>query len=786
MAMYRNYLKIAIRSIKRHKVYSLINISGLTIGIACFVLIMLWVRHETSFDSFHENANELYRVNSRITKDAGSIVTTSSFALGKSLQELYPEVENYMRYFWNSSTMKYDDTSFFEQRFRLVDSSIFEMFSFPFIKGNPKTALSNTNSIVITEEIAIKYFGDDDPIGKVMTANNEKDFIVTGVIENLPDNSIFSFQLLASIELMPKRRLEAWELTGPTYILLNKNISINEFNEKIASFYRDNVNPESSYDPYVQKITDIHLYEFGRPGRSKYVYIFSLTAFFILIIACINYMNISTARSGSRAREIGLRKVVGAKRSDIIKQFYGESILLSFIALFLAIIIVEILLPAFNNLTGKQIAAQYMISDSKMIIGLIAIALFTGIVAGSYPAVFISSFQPVNILKGIINKGKTGSVFRKTLVITQFSISIILIMSTVVVHKQLTYIQNKNLGYDREEIIVIERNTGLLDKFEDFKNEIKSNANVVDVSATAAFMLDVGNAVNVNWDGNPNEDPVLMRYTMVDHDFINTFGIKMLEGRNFSTEYSTDVEDAFVINETALKLMKVEDPIGKQIEFLHSGIPENLRKGKIIGVVKDFHVNPLNSKISPFVMRIYPPYYSYIYIKINSTNISSTINYLRDVSKQYAPDFPFRYAFVNEIYSRQYQAEQRLSQIFIYFTAIAVFISCLGLFGLTSFVVEQRTKEIGLRKILGASVSGITILLSKEFTKWVFIANLIALPLAWLAMDNWLSNYAYHTNVGISPFVISALVVFFVAIITVSYQSVKLALTNPVDSLRSE
>ncbi|HEX9974328.1 MAG TPA: ABC transporter permease [bacterium] len=784
--MFKNYLKIALRNIKKHKGFSFINVTGLAIGMAICILMLLWVRDELSFDRFHENGDQIYRVVSEIhTADHISRNARTPNPLGLTLKAKYPEIINFVRFQgFDQWLVKYEDKSFINDNLGTADPSFFEMLSFPFIKGDPKTALKDKNSIVITENMAKKYFGDEDPMGKVLKIL--EDFTVTGVIKNIPENSHFHFDCIFPIEIMEsfwETNFDDWRaIRFYTYLQLGKNNSGEMVSQKIANVVRDHL-PSSNTKIYLQPLRDVHLrsdFEWDldnyAQGSMTYIYIFTLVAFCILLLACINFMNLSTARSMQRAKEVGMRKVSGAQRSDVIKQFFGESILLTFIALFLALILTELILPVFNNLSGKQLSLEFF-NNFGFLIGLLGIALLTGIISGSYPAIFLSRFHPAEVLKGVSHwSTNRGTSLRKILVIFQFALTTILIIGTTVIYNQVNYIRNKNLGFNRDHIITFGSHHM---NYEPFKNELLKNPNILSMTQSQAPNLQPWGVIGFNWEGQtPDQKDIMLYPVQVDYDYLKTFNIKMAEGRFFSKEFSTDATQAVVINETAAKVLGMKSPLGKKISH------EQLQ-GTIIGVIKDFHQSSLHNQIEPLIFHI-PEEFHLICAKLNSKNISKTLALIEKTWKKFVPNYPFTYEFLDKTIDNQYKAEQKISTIFKYFTILAIFIACLGLFGLASFMTEQRTKEIGIRKVLGASISGILFLLTREFTKWVLFANLIACPIAYLAMNKWLQNFAYRINLGVWIFVLSAVIALIVALVTVGYQAIKAALANPVESLRYE
>ncbi len=783
--MFKNYFKVAVRNLRKHSGYSFINLSGLAIGLACFMLIFLWIRNELSYDKFHENGDRIYRLNTANINDSGSINNASSYALGPALIEKYPEIEEHSRvWYWHFGIVKYKDKSFYEKKFYLADPSFFSMFTFTFLKGSPETSLNGLNSIVLTEETAARYFGIEDPVGKTLRFNDTNDFTVTGIIKNVPRNSHMQFDMISRVEHLGRQRLESWENTGASYVLLNKNADKVSMNKKLERFFIDYVNPESIRKPYLQNMTEIHLNKLGRPDGIRYIYIFSVVAIFILTIACINFMNLTTAKAGGRAKEVGMRKVVGAGRADLIKQFFGESVLLAAFASVIAFGIVLFTLPWFNTLTGKELNLFDKSNYSFFLIAAGA-ALLTGLISGSYPALLLSSFQPVKIIKGIRPNGSKSYPFRKILVIFQFSISIFLIITTSIVYNQLDFIQNKDIGYNRNNIVTIRMNSELSSNYETYKNELLKNTDIVNVTASASKPVNVGQGIAINWEGNENPDPVGMRYTMADYDYFKTFDMKIVKGRSFSKEFPSDETEAYIINESALEVMNLENPIGTRITFAE-GLPQYYHEGKIIGVVKDFHVRSLHEQTVPFVMRIYKPWYLFIFVKIKPGNVPETISLIKNTTWKFSSGLTFEYSFLDDAFNELYKSEMLMGKLFSVFAFLAIFIACLGLLGLASYTAEKRTKEIGIRKVLGATVSEVVLMLSKDYIKWVVFAGLIAWPSAYFIMKSWLSNFAYQTGIGILTFIFSGFITLLLALATVSFQALKAAGTNPANSLKHE
>ncbi len=786
ITMFRNYVKVAFRHIRRRKVYSFINIMGLTIGLACFILIGLWVKDELSFDRFHQKKDRIFRVLNR-TQD-GNAHFQITYALGPALKAQYPEVEEACRvWLWYGSHVKYQDKIYAERNIYLADPSFFRLFSFPFIKGNPKTALADKYSIVLTEQIAQKYFGDEDPIGKILNlALLEGDFTVTGVIENIPMNSHLRFDFIGRIEFLGEDRLARWpEWSGPNYVLLQPGISPADFEAKIAGIYKKNVSPDTNYMPELQPLAQVHMYEPGRPGQARKVAMFSVIAVFILLMACINFMNLATAQSSKRSKEVGMRKVIGALRRQIIRQFLGEAVLIAFFALFLALIVVEAVLPHFNQFTGK---ALVLISRANfsLVLTLLLITLGTGILAGSYPSLFLSAFQPVQTLKSQYSFRNKGGGIRKALIVVQFAISVGLIVCTLLVSSQLRYIQKRDLGLDRDHIIAAYVYPPFIPSFEGFKNVLLSRPGIKGVTSAAQPPFSVGENIQIDWEGNTTDATISADYTCVDYDFFKTFDMQILQGHTFSQEFTTDEATACIINEAAVQRMGLDNPIGTRIYMNHPAWPESFRTARVIGVVRDFHSRSLHTAIRPFVFRMYKPWHQYAFIKIDGSQIQEALASIEDAYKSYSPGIPFDYLFLDEVFNRQYTSERQLGELFNGFSLLSVIIACLGLFGLASYSTEQKTKEIGIRKVLGASITGIVAMTAREFLKWILIANLLAWPIAYFVMSKWLLDFAYKISIGPLVFVLSAGLTLIVAVLTVSYHSLKAALANPVDSLRYE
>jgi len=791
--MMKNHLKLAFRNMQRHRGFSFINIFGLSVGMACCLMIFLFVRDELDFEKFHKNSPRIYRtivdeyVDGKWEHNVGS-----PDLLGPALEKELPEVLTSVRLFnpnWiDKWSVSFEKKYFYEDNLFFADATIFKVFTFHLLRGDPETALKDPNSIVITETMAQKYFGKDDPMGKVLCIDDAVELKITGVAKNVPKNTHFRFDLLASFESMPYQwALNNWRtLQFYTYVLLNKEYDQNQLNEKLSPFLKKHFGQQTNTQLHLQPIEDIHLHsryynQDMAPNNSdiSYVYIFSTIAIFILGIACINFMNLSTARSAQRAREIGVRKVIGAFRAQLIKQFLGESFLFSFIAAIVSVFLITVFLPTYNTLSGKHITfnAQNMVFIGGFLASVILIA---GLISGSYPSLFFSSFQPAKILKGSLTVGQKGVLFRRALVMFQFMLSVCLIIGTIIVYRQINYCLNKNLGFDEEHVVVIPlRCRSVQAKYESYRNALLQNPSLLNVAGSSTVPgRSVGERGIL-----PEGNKWYPRNSMfVDFDFIPTFGMEIKEGRNFSRDFPTDVDDAYIVNEAAVKNFGWEDPIGKKI--IWAG--DKNKKGFIVGVVKDFHYKSFHQKIEPLVLHMTPGIGSYASIRIKSENILNTMSFIKNKWQEFNPGHPFDYFFLDDQYDRLYRSEEKMGRVFRYFTFLALFISCLGLFGLSSYVLEKRTKEIGIRKILGASVSGIIVMVSKEFGKWILLANVIAWPIAYFSMNLWLENFSYRIEISIWMFLLSTLIVMVLSLLTVSYQSIKTALANPANSLRYE
>jgi len=791
--MLRNYLKIALRNLLRQKAFSFINISGLAIGMACSILILLWVQHESSYDRFHQNADNLYRVTASLAEldvHAGSTPTPLAYAMVTEI----PEIRNSVRISpLHSGLLQVGDRVFEEKNILFVDSTFLKIFSFPLIAGDPETALYNPEGILITEEMARKYFGDEDPLGKTIRKDQTDDFTVTGVFANVPENSHIQFDFVQPMAFLARTERDLKENIWDnfnffTYVELSETAdaspaALADVGDRIQQIYRAN-EPVLKASFTLQPLRQIHLHSthliggFPGGGNVQYVYILSIIAIVILAVACINFMNLATARSARRAKEVGLRKVAGAVRAQLIRQFLAESSLIAFLALILAILLVAIFITPFNNLSGKNLSLDLL--DGQLLTGLLVITLATGLISGSYPALFLSGFLPAKVLKGNLKAGAGNSIFRNTLVVMQFAASIALLIGTAVVYNQLTFIQNRNLGFNKENLVYAHMNGALWNKYATLRTELEGNSLTSDFTIVSDLPTEVANAtIGVEWEGkDPASQPLFVNLA-IDENFFDVFGVTLLSGRGYSKEFTADTTN-LIVNEKALEIMgmDVETAVGKPLTFWG-------KKGTIIGVVKNFNFKPLHHSIEPLILRL-NTWGGSVVVRTRPGQTEAAIGALGDIWKELNPAYPFSYDFVDQALADLYKTEKQLGSLFNIFSGLAIFISCLGLYGLSAFLAERRTKEIGVRKAMGASVPGVVYLLSQSFTKPVIIAMVVAAPLAWYGMTRWLAGFAYHVTIDWTIFLFAFLVALAIAWLTVSYESIKAARINPAESLRNE
>jgi putative ABC transport system permease protein len=783
--MIRSYSKIAFRSFLRHKGFSLINISGLAIGLACAILILVWIQHELSYDGFHTNADRIHRVILNYGKK-DVFGPHGPGALGPALKEEYPEIIDSARFFFvEKNPLRYKD-KILNASLCGTDPSFAKIFTFPFLKGDPEKALVHPKSIVLTETLAKTIFDQNDPLGETLSFEwwgQWHDFMVTGVMEDVPPHSHIQFDYLLPLNYvtLSGMDIESWDaIAYHAYVLLNEDVNEEALGKKIAGTLKRHL-PESPYTVHLEPLRRIHLYNYAGGGSITYIYLFGIIGLFILGIACINFMNLSTARSSDRSLEVGMRKVVGSHRSQLITQFLCESVLMAFVALCLALFLVRLFLPSLRNITNTPLETTIF---GSQILAFLGIAILTGLLSGSYPALYLSKVIPVKVLKGAHRSGGRGLLLRRYLVIAQFAISILMIFGTVIAYEQLIYLRNKDLGFDKESIVNFPLRGGLRNNYSAIKQELMKNPKILAVCKTNGSFFRRFATDEAVWQGKEEGERVVMAIHSVDFDYAKVFGLQMVQGRYFSDEFSTDVSEGIIVNETALKAMGLEDPIGTPF---YCPMPLNMSKdGIIIGVVKDFHFRSLHRKIEPLILGIAPGWHTDMYVKMQGQDLPATLAHIQKTLGTFASDFPFEFNFLDENIDSLYKTEMRLGLLIKYGASIAIFIACLGLFGLASFTAEQRTKEIGIRKVLGASASNITVLLTKEFTRWVLVANGIAWPVGYLVMRKWLENFAYRIEIPIWTYVFSGCLVLGLSLLTVCHKAIKAALANPADSLRYE
>ncbi|MBX7153200.1 ABC transporter permease [bacterium] len=788
--MFQNYFKIAVRVLRRNKNITFINIAGLAVGMVCAALILLYVRHELSYDQYHVNKKNIYRLITGVQGAAYQAIAKVPGAWGIMAERNLPEVQSAVRFVFSSETLvSHGEKRFYESGGFYADSTVFQVFSFSLIQGNPKTALTRPNTIIVTKNFAEKYFGKEEALGQTLKFDNQNEYEITAVVSNIPTNSHFTFDYLVSMATYTNPRRDDWQWNQYyTYLLLNDGASPEDVTAKFSTMLRTHIDEKlaADYTPSLQSLTDIHLYsnlfrEIQANSDITSIYLISAVGFFVLLIACVNFMNLTTARATTRAKEVGVRKVSGASRTHLIKQFLSESMLISIIAAIIAVVSIELLLPVFNLLTGRQLTFDYF-NEKLFLLGFFGLAAIVGVVSGWYPAFVLSSFNPSKTLKGK-SGGAYGVWLRKSLVVVQFAISAILMIATGVIYNQLEFIQNKKLGFNEEQLVVIPmRGNGMREKSESIKRELLNHPNVVSVAASGNLPGGGDWGIPYEPEGIPLDRVPPMRELVVDYDFVKTFEMEMAAGRTFSHEFSTDAS-AYIINEEAARQLGWNDPIGKMISM------PNVKREKapVIGVLKDFHFRSMREKISPIMLFIPPQSWFNIFtVRVRPQNISQTLAFLEKIWNQFDPSHPFAYTFFDEDFARLHQAEEQMAKLLGYMAGLAIFIACMGLFGLSAFTAEQRTKEIGVRKILGASTGNIVALLSKDFTRLAFAGFLVAVPLAYYAMNRWLENFAYRVEIGAGVFIAVGVVAVIIAWLTVSFQSIKAASANPINALKYE
>ncbi|QHT68314.1 FtsX-like permease family protein [Rhodocytophaga rosea] len=792
--MLKNYITIAVRTLVRQAVFSSVTIIGFSIGMTCVMLISLYVWDELQYDRHHQQHEQIYRVVQQqyFTGTSQALATTSG-PVAAALQKDYAEVEKAVRIFIRKNALlSSGERKFYGENVAFTDPSAFKVFTFQFIAGNANDALAQPNTMVLTESTAQKYFGREDPIGKIIKLNNTP-YTINGLIKDPPANSHVHFSCLASLVTLEQFPwMQNWGITSLwTYVLVKPQTSIAALEKKLPAFvekyHGEGYSERISYQ--LQPLIDIHLYsnmagEIEPNGNILFVKIFAAIAIFILLLACINYINLSTARATERMKEVGLRKMVGAHRFQVASQFLIEAVITSLLAFVMAVLLFSISLPVFNQLTGK--AFSWYTLDSNMILVSLIIFILAGLISGLYPAFYLSSFRLVNAFKSNVTHIRTGLDFRKVLVVVQFTVSVVLLIATFIAYQQLQYIQSSHLGFDKEHLINVKvRDAQWRGKSDLLKQQLSTVSGVAKVAASLNFMGEELDGSDVRPAGTPEEATKLLAVTFVDYDFIETMQMQMAAGRAFSNQFAGDTSAAFIINEAAVKAFgwsSAEEAIGKELEYLGG----ERMKEPVIGVVKDFHFASLHQQVQPLLLMCWPSRLSSLSIKLRSGDPAITLAELDKKWQSLSPDFPFEYQFADDAIDKLYQSDQRAGQLFAVFAALAIGIACLGLFGMTVFTARKRIKEIGVRKVLGASINQIILLLCKDFISLVLISILIAAPIAWYGMHQWLNNFAFHIEINIIPFIIAGAIASSIALLTISHQAIKAALANPVNSLRNE
>ncbi len=791
--MLSNNLKIAFRHLFKHKGHACINLAGLAVGMACCLLILLYVQNELSYDQYHQKKNRIYRLATRMQSASFDGIAKVNGPWGPAVKKEVPEVEESVRFvIVGQILVGKGEKRFYENEGLYADSTVLQVFSFPLIQGDARTVLAAPNTIAVTRRFAEKYFGEESPMGQTLLFDNQTEYTITGLLDNIPENSHFTFDFLLSMASLTHPQRDSWVQWNQfyTYVLLREGAQTQMVEAKIPAILRQNMGEEAAarYTPFLQPMTSIHLHshlfrEMAANSDIVFIYIFSSVALFVLIIAAINFINLSTAQATRRAKEVGVRKVLGSQRQQLIRQFLTEAILLCLLAVLLAISLAEFLLPSFNALVGKSLEISWF-KNPLLWLAALGFTLLIGALAGSYPAFALSAFQPVITLKGQAAGLSKKSASRNGLVVFQFALSAFLLMATGVIFRQSQFIREKNLGFNTEQIVTIPiQNPALRNKSESIKQELLQHPNVVQVSASANLPGGGDWGIPTQPEGVAPEHAPPMRMLVVDHDFLNTFEIEIAKGRNFSKEMASDSTHAFMLNEEAARQLHWAEPLSKTI-----AMPAIQReRAPVIGVVKDFHFRSLHESIGPLLIFIAPPDWLTVFsVRLRPQNIPETLKFLEEKWREFDPDHPFTYSFVDERLARLYQSEARLQAMSAYAAGLGIFIACLGLFALVSFATAQRTKEIGIRKVLGATATSIVGLLSKETLKLVIIANLLAWPIAYFVMKRWLQDFAYRTELHPGIFTLTAVITIAIAFLTVGYQSIRAALANPVQALRYE
>ncbi len=789
--MLKNLLKTAVRHIFKHSGYSVLNILGLMLGISSALFLIIYVSDELSYDRYHENADRIYRVSSKITETDDQFTwNVAQIPMGPQVVQDYPEVQSFVRFIpMPRAAYKYEDKEYIEENFQYVDSTLFDIFTYKVLRGEVKSAVREPGKIVLTETVAARYFGDADPVGKTLTTGTST-FEVTGVIEDVPFNSHFRFDAVSARNNLPKQ-LGTWGNFGVfTYLLFPGNFDVKAFEGKIQGMY--DAHMKTIFEPLhikieyiLEPIIRIHLYSTnpGEPeptGSITYVYIFGIVAIFLILIAAMNYMNLATARSTRRAREVGLRKVAGSRRGPLVAQFLSESVVFTFISLIISIILLIVFLPKFNTLAGKSFDLSILYSP-EVIVSVIGVILVAGFLGGIYPAFFLSRFSPVTVLKGEITQGTAGSLFRKILVVIQFTISVVMIVCTMVVFRQLNYLKNMDQGFKQENVLTLQLNQGMAIKYPVFKQALLENNDIKYVTSTNTALGEGSGKVIFSIETDQGMAQRGINFAVVDHDFVDALGIKIINGRDFQEDMPSDTLTGVVVNQTLANRMGWTDPIGKKVQ-LGDGRQINAR---VIGVMADYHQTGMYNEIES-LMLVYRTRNNIVYIKLSGNDTGKTISFIESKWKEIFPDQPYTYAFLTDRFNRQFDADEKRGLIFTMFTILAILIACLGLFGLASYMVEQRTREIGIRKVFGADEGVIIRLISRDFIILVIISIIISIPVAYYFMSNWLKNYVYKTNISATLLIIAALMTIAITFITISYKAYQASVLNPASSIKTE
>ena len=755
--------------------YSIINILGLAVGIATAIIVLLVIQGELRFEVHH--SKNIYRINKKYTmKGIENINMSTPHPLRNELEEVIPEVVSAVHLTNSSCLLKYDDKVFRERGNYYASTNIFDMFTFKFVQGTAQDAIPDNNTIAISQSTAEKYFGTENPIGKTLIRNNRDEMTVTAVFEDMPIYTNYNFQTIQNIgSVAYEDDVDNWYSHWmETFVLLVDNVDPKTVEAKIDGLMKEHLEEQSG--AVLQSLKNIHLYSVeGNPTAQKYIYIFGSVAILILIIACINFMNLATAQATKRAREVGVRKIAGARKRSLIFQFIGESIIYTMFAFFLSLILVELSLPIFEQLTGRAIAFDLL--NPAMILAGIGCIILLGIISGSYPAIILSSYSPVNIFKAKLIKGGKGLTLRTIIVIVQFTLAISLLIGTGVIYSQLQYMQKKDLGFDSDNLLVLRMNSDLEEKFETFINMTDQIPGILNITRSSSTPNEVWNIMRgMSWEGNTSDEGSAFAFISADADFVETVDLEIVQGRNFDINLKSD-ENAVLINEKSIEMMGVEDPIG--LKMGDDGF-------EIIGVVKDFNSLPLSYEIEPLLIAYIPGYFNRVIIKLSGDNILETVDQLKKVWLEICPDFPFNHRFLDETFQYTYRAEIKAGTLFRVFAGLGIFIACLGLFGLASFLIEQKKLEIGVRKVMGATSGGIIWQLSKQFVRWVIAANIIAWPLAWFVMKSWLEGFHYRTSANPIIFISAGIISLAIALITISLKTWKAANINPASILKYE